>query len=292
MKIRFIVNPNAGTSERVEEISEAVTRVYATVQGIFEVRVTKSSGDAYRLSEDARDKGYSTVFACGGDGTINEVASALVNTPVALGIIPAGSGNGLAHALGIPPDIEEAVALASTGRVRKIDAGVIGERYFFSTAGFGFDALVSKRYNDRVGGRRGILPYVPIVLREFMRFKPEATIIKIDDKYMRVFPFFLTAANTPELGASAVIAPGAKPDDGLLDICLVQDIGLFEALRYTVKLFKGNIDREKKFRRRRGSSFELTRSNPGVVHVDGEPFEVGRKVKVSLLPGALKVWVK
>jgi YegS/Rv2252/BmrU family lipid kinase len=201
LKVRFIVNPVAGTSDRTEQITRGVRKVFASVRGVFEVRVTEGPGDAFKLSEEAREKGYETVFACGGDGTINEVASALVNSRTVLGIIPGGSGNGLARALSIPRDIEVAASIPLRGHVREVDTGVVNERYFFSTAGFGFDALMSKRYNERAG-RRGILPYVPIALREFLRYSPQATLIKWDDKYMRVFPFLLTVANTNQYGAA------------------------------------------------------------------------------------------
>jgi YegS/Rv2252/BmrU family lipid kinase len=292
LKVRFIVNPAAGTSKKVEEITGAVRRVFASVRGVFEVRVTGGPGDAFKLSEEACQKGYETVYACGGDGTVNEVAAALVNSRTVLGIIQCGSGNGLARALSIPIDIELAAALPLKGRVRKVDTGVVNEKYFFSTAGFGFDALMSKRYNERVGGRRGILPYVPIALREFFRYRPAATLIKWDDKYMRVFPFLLTVANTDQYGGDWVIAPGAVPDDGLLDLCILHGVGLFGALRYARSLFKGEIDRVKKFKRIRTASVEITRKRPGPVHLDGEPLQLAKSIKIGVLPGALRVWVR
>jgi YegS/Rv2252/BmrU family lipid kinase len=292
LKIRFIVNPVAGTSNMVEEIFGAVRKVFASVRGIFEVRVTKGAGDAFKLSEEACRKDYETVFACGGDGTINEVASAIVNSQTTLGIIPGGSGNGLARALSIPSDIELAMALPLRGRVRGVDVGVVNEGHFFSTAGFGFDAVVSKSYNEKSVSRRGILPYVPIALREFLRYTPESTLIKWNEKFMRVFPFLLTAANTDQYGGDCVIAPGAVPDDGLLDLCILQDVGFFGAVMYALRLFKGNIDRVKKFKRIRTASIEIIRKRPGPVHLDGEPFQGGEKIKVGVMPRALRVWVK
>lgn len=293
MKVRFVVNPIAGGRSRVEEVSGAIKNVFLSERGIFELRVTEKAGEARELSAEARRRGYDAVFACGGDGTINEVASELVGSEMVLGIIPSGSGNGLARALAIPTGVESAVRLALGGGVRRIDVGVVNKRYFFSTAGFGFEALVSKRYSERPARarRRGILPYLPIVVREFIWYNPDALVVKMNGKLMRIVPFIFTAANTREFGASAVIAPGAVPDDGLLDVCVIEDLGVFDALLYAYRLFSGTIDRARKFKCRRAASFEITRKNPGVVHLDGEPFEVGEKIKVELLPKALKVFV-
>ena len=294
MKIRIIVNPRAGTSSVVDDVSEAVGRVFGDEGGIFEVRTTGKQGDGFRLSKEARDKGYETVFACGGDGTVNEVASALVDgtgeCSTILGIIRCGSGNGLARALGIPEGIEKALRLSIDGRVRPVDTGVVNDEYFFATAGFGFDAALSKRYSETTK-RRGILPYFPLAMKEFFSYKPEATIIKYDDSYLRVFPFILTVANTDQYGAGCVIAPGAVPDDGLLDLCIIQDVGLLTATTYTRRLFKGDIDKTKKFKRIRAASMEIVRKRPGPVHLDGESYHGSEKLKVSVIPKALKVWV-
>lgn len=291
MKVRFIVNPTAGTQDRTEEITGAVGRVFSSERGLFEVRTTKAPGDAFELSEEAKQKGYETVFACGGDGTTKEVASALLNSQTVLGILPAGSGNGLARALSIPRDMELAASLPLKGRVREVDTGTVNGGYFFSTAGFGFDALMSKRYNERAG-RRGLLPYVPIALREFFIYRPEATLIKWDEKYMRVFPFLLTVANTDQYGGDCVIAPGAVPDDGLLDLCILDDVGFFSAAMSARRLFMGNIDKAKKFRRIRTASVEIIRKRPGPVHLDGEPLEGEENIKVGVIPRSLKVWVR
>ncbi|MEE9614556.1 MAG: diacylglycerol kinase family protein [Thermodesulfobacteriota bacterium] len=299
MKVRFIINPIAGGKNRVREISEAVSRVFSSDHGIYEVRVTGKKGDANALARDAVAKGYDALFACGGDGTLNEVASELVKTDVILGIVPAGSGNGLARALKIPWEPEAAVRLLKDGFIRRVDAGVVGggkkgERYFFSTAGFGFDALLSKRYNERPASLRvrGVLPYVPIALVEFFKYRPENTLIMIDGKYRNFRPFILTVANTEQYGSSAIIAPGAVPDDGLFDICIVEDVSLFSAIRDLRKLFSGNIDTIGNFKRIKAGVLEVLRRKPGLVHADGEYFEGDKKVEIRNLPGALKILVK
>lgn len=294
MKIRFIVNPVAGGTDSTEEINKAVSRAFQNESGIFEVRSTKNPGHAYKLAEEARDKNYDMIFACGGDGTINEVASALVKTSIPLGIIPKGSGNGLARALKLPWDIDAGINLALHGKVKKVDVGNVDDRYFFATAGFGFDALISKIYADKAkkSGRRGIFPYFPIALKEFMTYRPRSTKIRYDDRIMRVFPFLLTVANTEQYGGSAVIAPGAKPDDGLLDVCIVEDISPLKALKLAFNMFKGNIDELDGFKRVLANSIEIVMDGGShYVHADGEAFDSSDRVKVSVIPKGLSVLV-
>ena len=297
MKVRFIINPIAGGSDKVEEVTETVSRLLRYIDGIFEIRATRGKGDGRRLSEEARRLGYDCVYVCGGDGTINEVASPLVNTDMLLGIIPGGSGNGLARGLGLGDDLEAQIGLLTgtpesiDARVRSIDVGTIGGRYFFATAGLGFDALLSKAYAERKGvsKRRGIFPYIPAAFREFRRFKPKGVFIQAGEKRMRYVPFILTIANTSQYGADAVIAKGAKPDDGILDMCIVPEVGLIDAIKVARSLFNGTIDEMKGYIRYRSDYFEVHRDEPGTVHVDGEHFTGEKKLKISLIPGGLKV---
>ncbi len=296
MKVRFIINPIAGggpAKNLADEVTEAVRRVLGSEQGIFEVRITSGRGDARRLSKEAKDKGYEFVFACGGDGTVNEVASELVGSDTTLGIIASGSGNGLARALGIPKGVEPAVRLVTKGRIRRIDAGLFEGRYFFSTAGAGFDALLSKRYGERKGAlrRRGVLPYYFLALAEYFRYDPGPCVIKANGKYSRLTPLILTIANTEQFGADAVIAPGALPDDGLLDLCLLPKTGFLGALRAAFRFLRGRIHTLKAYRRIRTDTLQLTRRSPGPVHVDGEYFDAGENLTVGVLPRALKVLV-
>lgn len=291
----MIVNPVAGFGSRVEEITKAVKEVFSDEEGIFEVRATGKQGDGFRLSKEARELGYDTVFACGGDGTINEVASALVGSEVTLGIISAGSGNGLSRALGIPEDPVKALELVVKGKKNKIDVGTVLDKYFFSTAGIGFDAVLSKRYNSRAGGaRRGLLPYVPMALYEFLRYRPTEVKIKwADGKFSSKSPFLLTVANTEEYGGGARIAPGAVADDGLLDFCIIEDVGFFSALMIVKKLLNGTIEKAKGFAQIKASSFKIKRDDCGLLHVDGEPVDGKTEngiLEFKSLPKALKVW--
>lgn len=290
MKIRFIVNPKAGGADRVRIIEDVVARTFRDDNGIFEVRSTKARGHAAELSTDAVRKGYECVFACGGDGTINEVATPLVGTETALGIIPGGSGNGFAKALGIPEDVEAAIQCVKNGATRPIDVGVICGKYFFSTAGCGFDAHLSKSYD--AGGitkkMRGVLPYYPLALWEYLWYKPSSATINIDNFNSTVTPFLLSVANTSRYGAGAIIAPDAIPDDGMLDLCIVPKTGFFNAISLASKLLSGRVTEFKGFESIRAVKIAIQKG-AGAVHADGEPFDWSGDIEISVMRRMINV---
>lgn len=295
MKVRFIVNPAAGTliGRPVERVTKAVREVLSAVKGRFEIAAPSSGIGAEVLSREARELGYDAVFACGGDGTVAAVATPLVGSDTALGIVPMGSGNGLALSLGIPEGVREAVALAREQRTTRIDTGTVADRYFFSTSGAGLDAVLARSYNTGEISRsvRGIIPYLPISLREFLRYDPETITIVSGNSTISIAPLLLTVANTPRYGGNAVVAPGAVPDDGLLDVVVVPRTGLISALRLGRRLLRGDIESAPGYRCFRTVSMEVLRTGASYVHADGEPFEWGGPLKFGIIPRSLKVIV-
>ncbi len=295
MKVLFIVNPKAGSKQgkSVETVTTAVRDMLGGEEGIFEIKITRKPGDAGHYSRDAVARGFDAVFACGGDGTINEAATPLVGTSTALGIVALGSGNGLARSLKIPESAEGAVALAKSFNTKAIDVGVTCDRYFFSTAGFGFDAHLSKRYNEGALSAkvRGIMPYFPLAVKEFYRYKREEVSVKVGNDVTKVTPFLLTVANVANYGSEAIIAPGALPDDGLLDLCIVPDIGIANAYGLASKLLNGRIESVKGFKHLKAESLEIDRNKGTLAHVDGEAFDWKGNISVSVLHKKLKVLV-
>lgn len=291
MKVRFIINPASGAAGSFKRVGELVFEVMGGSSGIFEVKASKSAENAGELAGEAVDKGYEFVFACGGDGTINNVASRLVGTKTALGILPAGSGNALARSLGIPSDPLAAIALLKTGQVRDIDVGKAGGRYFFTTAGFAFEGALSRRYNR--GGLaskvRGLAPYYLLALIEYARFRPDDIELAVDGQTISAAPLILTAANTSQWGGGAFISPGARLDDGLLDFCVVPKAGIAATIALWLRVMKGSVEKQKGFQRVRGKEGVIRGRKAAFAHVDGEPFECGGEITIALLPGALKV---
>lgn len=293
MQALFIINPIAGGANRTKKITDSVRDVLGAEEGIFEIRAAKARGDAGELAAEAVKRGYDAVIACGGDGTVNEVASRLVGTPTVLGVVPCGTGNGFARALGIPRGFDAAMKVIKNRAVREIDAGVICGRYFFATSGAGFDAHLSKVYNEHklISKVRGVAPYVPLSMMEFYKYRPVETVIKIDDDYARLKPFILTFANTDRYASKFVIAPGAEPDDGFLDVCMVPHTGLKDALVLAARLFKGNISGARGYRRVKAARVEIACDTTTLLHADGEPFEHTGTVTVETLHKKLRVLV-
>lgn len=291
MKVRFIVNPAAGSSGKLKSVGEIVRSLLGSSPGIFEVRATNGAGSASALSLDAVRKGYEFVFACGGDGTINDVARELVGTTTTLGIIPAGSGNALARTLNIPMDPAVAIGLLKTGSVRQMDVGKACGRYFFTTAGFGFEAFLSKKYNEgRFTSRiRGIAPYYALAIVEYLRYRPERITLEVDGKAASIEPFIFTAANTGQWGANAFIAPGASLDDGLIDFCVVPKSGVWKTLELGYRIMKGTVESFEGFQCVRGKKGVISGRRTRFAHVDGEPFDYSGDVEITVLPGALRV---
>ena len=293
MKVRFIVNPTAGGVSRVEELTGSIRRVLGTQDGLFEIKVTTEKGVGDIYAREAMRDGYDIVVACGGDGTVNEVASALVGSSIKLGVVPYGSGNALALSLGIPVESDAAIAKIREGKSLDIDAGTLCGRYFFSTAGFGFDALLAKKYNEgTLSSRvRGILPYVPIAVKEFQRYKPEKVEVVIGNRHIEIVPFILTVANVDRFGSSAIIAPDAKPNDGLLDLVIVPEVGLKNSYNLTNKLMKGRIDSFNGYQCIKAKEVEVRRETSSMVHADGEPFEWQGNIHVKIKESAIKVLI-
>lgn len=291
MKVRFIINPVSGTAGRLKLITGLVKDVLGGENGIFEVKATTGPGNEGELAKEAVDKGYEFVFACGGDGTVNGVASQLVGTETTLGIIPAGSGNALARTLQLPLDPAEAIGLLKTGTVRNIDVGMACGRYFFTTAGFAFEALLSKKYNEGSLTRkiRGIAPYYALGLIEYLKFRPDMVIIEVGGKEVGAAPLILTAANTGQLGGGAFIAPGAKVDDGLLDFCVIPKTGIFKTLELVYQIMKGRVESYKGFQCLRGTEAVIKGRKATYAHVDGEPFDFEGDISISILPDSLRV---
>lgn len=284
-KRRFIINPIAGFRR---DKSDIVNLIHACLQDSgFEIAMTSAPGDATHLAREAAQQNYRAVIAIGGDGTVNEVASGLVGTNTALGIIPRGSGNGLARGLHLPLHAREALAVIQDGATKAIDAGSAGPRYFFAVTGVGFDARVGMKFNHAAW--RGPLPYFMIAAREFVSYHPETLKVKLNEQQLEFAPFTLTIANTQQYGNGAVIAPHAQPDDGVLDMCIVDPITLWNVMAHGPKLFNGTIDRAPFIRYRQVTTLEIEKPGPILFHVDGEAQTCEDRLKISILPRALRV---
>ncbi len=255
----------------------------------MEIVPTERRHHATELARQAITDGCTLVVAFGGDGTMNEVAQALVGTEVVLGLIPSGSGNGLARHFRIPLRAEEAFALFQTGQPRLIDMGLADGRPFFVTAGLGFEAEMAREFNLLT--KRGLPGYFRTGARGWMSYQPQDYVVTQNGTRDSQRALTLTVANCSQYGNNAYIAPRAQADDGLLDLAAVPPVNLFNAAPLLVRLFNGTLDRRADVLQRRGTNFTVERPGPGPLHTDGESHTAGARVEFSVRQRCLRVLV-
>ena len=289
-----IVNPLSGAGATPDIAGRRVgflERRFASAGIAGRVHLTERGGHARDLARAAIDAGVSLVIAWGGDGTINEVASTLAGSRTPLGIIPAGSGNGFANELGLSPEPGLALETALHGRDRRIDGGEFDGRRFFNIAGTGIDAVVAERFNTRALGRRGMLPYVQIALREAFRYRGARYRLVLDGEEIVTTAMLIAFANGREYGNRIRVAPGAKLDDGKLEVIVVEDRAPMARLWHCRHLAFGTIERAPGIIVRGGATASVETDGDIIYHLDGEIGRARGRVDVRVLPQALTVRV-
>lgn len=287
-KILLIVNPISGTKSKVDAPSLINTYINKDLFD-FDIRFTEYPGHATQMAREAVDEHYDIVAAVGGDGTVNEVARSLVNTPTALAVIPCGSGNGLARHLFIPMRPKEAIDILNDCVIRKLDYGTINDYPFFCTCGMGFDAYISQKFAE--AGKRGPTTYVEYVLREGLKYKPETYEIQDDQGVTFQKAFLISVANASQYGNNAYIAPQASMSDGLMDVVIMEPFDILDAPQISIDLLNKTLDKCSKIKTFRSKHIHIHRSNPGVVHYDGDPVMMGRDIDINIHPGGINIVV-
>jgi len=294
MRPAFIINPVAGgrrsslpPAERIALVQRALTRHGVTA----DVQVTKAGGHGKQLAREALDAGRSPIVAWGGDGTINEVASQLVGTGVALGIVRAGSGNGLARELDIPISPDRAIDVALGSHQRLVDVGEIAGQHFLNVAGIGFDAAMALEFNRLGGERRGPIRYTIEVFRYGFAYRAVPYVVETDGQRIEAEMLLIAIANLAQYGANAVIAPKAKPDDGLLDVVIVEKRGTLGRLGLAPRVFDRTIHKAPGVTVLPTTRVSVRAHAPMAFHADGEPHRGGTCIEARIHPGALVVKV-
>ena len=250
---------------------------------------TEYAGHAHELAREAVNERVDVVVAVGGDGTVNEVASALVNTETVFAVIPCGSGNGLARHQHIPLNIKGAIRVINEGKVRHLDYGTMGDKPFFCTCGVGFDAFVSQKFAE--GSKRGFLSYIENTLREGVRYKSESYTIEYEDRVDRQQAFLIACANASQYGNNAYIAPEASMEDGLMDITIIKPFNTILAPQVIMQLFSKSLAVNPHVQMTQASSIRITRPSEGPVHVDGDPLLMGKVIDVKIHRHAFRMIV-
>ncbi|MCK5538997.1 MAG: diacylglycerol kinase family lipid kinase, partial [Bacteroidales bacterium] len=227
--------------------------------------------------------------AVGGDGTMNEVSQGLIKTQTTLGIIPTGSGNGLARYLKIPLSIDKAILNINKLDIKLIDTVEINNYHFVNMAGVGFDGHISHKFAEH--GKRGVYPYFKLSVKEFFKYKAKKYRIKIDGEKFKKRAFVISIANSSEYGFEAHIAPRAIIDDGLIDVTLIEKFPAHAAPNLGLKLFTKRIEKNKYTQLFRGKKITIKHKNPILGHMDGEPINFGKKLKIKIHEKSLRVIV-
>ncbi|MBK9337067.1 MAG: diacylglycerol kinase family lipid kinase [Lewinellaceae bacterium] len=287
-RIVFIVNPKAGTNLQ-RHIRKSVEQHLDHKKFIYGIWHTERAGHAAELARQAQAEGYDIVVAVGGDGSINEVASVLLHTDTILGIIPAGSGNGLAMHLGYGRDLDKAVRKLNTAAVKSIDCGMLNGHPFVNLAGIGFDGFVAKQMQ---GSRwRGFLPYLFKSIRAGLSFTPHTCTIETENRTLTETCFVVTVANGPMYGYNFQIAPDARLDDGLFSIVIFKNVPRWQYFAAIPSSLNGRLYHAGFVEHFTAQRVKISCTGDTFVHIDGESIESPGDLEFEILPKALKVLV-
>ena len=286
--IAFIVNPISGTKSK-SRLTKLIRESLDLQQYAPTVVVTEYAGHATQLAQQFALQDYYAVVAVGGDGTINEVASGLIGSETALGIVPNGSGNGFARHLDISTRMNRAIEMLNSSEPIFVDYGMVNEKPFFSTCGVGFDAVVAEKFSDT---ERGLKGYMQTILKDLFQYKPETYHIEGEGIDITTTAFLVNFANASQWGYEAYIAPKASVQDGWLDIAVVSEFPMVVAAGLALSLFTKTIDEMLHMNALRAKEITLTRENEGIMQIDGTPVMMPAKLHVKIVEDGLKVLVK
>jgi YegS/Rv2252/BmrU family lipid kinase len=287
-RVLFIVNPASGPQNDAADVFAAQVAKYIDSTVVdYQIEVTQYAQHASELSRKAVEQNTDIVVAVGGDGTVNEVASSLIGSHTALGIIPAGSGNGLAHHLKIPFNLPDALALINNGRMLLMDTVSVNDIPFLSIAGIGFDALVADKFAGN--STRGLMSYINIVSSEYISYQPLDYELSIDGNRDTYKALFISFANSDQFGYNTSIAPEARVDDGLMDVCIVSKIPLYSIPFVAPMLFVRQVHRTPFVDIIKANEVIVHTTKELIVNIDGEPVTMKGPLSFNLVPHSLKV---
>lgn len=286
-KIFFIVNKYSGTGFKAALEAEFINACEGN--GVScSLAYTEGRYHATALAAEAVSKGYDRVVAVGGDGTVNEVAQGLIGTPAAMGIIPKGSGNGLARHLHIPLQADLALKCLFTSEVMAMDTFRMNGRLSLNVSGMGFDGYIADLF--RLDKTRGLQGYTRLVLNEFLRYPEFDAVLRIDEAEFQKRGFVIAIANSSQYGNNAKIAPSASVRDGLLNISILKKMPPYR-LDFIYSFFAGTIDQTAYCENLQARDLSIKLKAPISFHIDGEPTGTADHFNIQILPASLSVLV-
>ncbi|NOT74000.1 MAG: diacylglycerol kinase family lipid kinase [Cyclobacteriaceae bacterium] len=287
-KVLFIINKYSGTGFQ-DSLEGKIIDMCSLLNLEVTIEYTQHKGHATELAKWAVSEGIPRVFAMGGDGTVNEVAQGLVHTSTAMGILPKGSGNGLARHLHIPLKTSGALELLEKYSIINMDTLLVNDRLSVNVSGIGFDGHVAGKFGKN--GKRGLIGYGKLVVKEFLRFKEFPIQLSLDGKLLKRRSFILALANSSQFGNNAKVSPFASVCDELIDVCFIKKVPITQALGFAQKMFMGKINRSAFVERLQGKNLTIEFDEPMPYHIDGEAMEPVENFNISISPGSLKMIV-
>lgn len=287
-KILALINPISGTLNK-DSLPKSIDKIIDSEKFEIEIKYTEHANHAYELSKEAAANGYYGVLAIGGDGTVNEVASALCDTETALGIIPLGSGNGLARHLRIPLNIDKAISIINENHIENFDYCTANDRKFFCTCGLGFDAQVSSTFAKR--GKRGPVGYFQSAISEYIKYRSQTYKITSSNGIITEKAFIIACGNASQYGNNAYITPNADMQDGEIDVTVMLPITPFDTAMLGLLLFSKHIDQDVNIISFRTADLSIERESEGIMHLDGEPVNMPKTIEIKCHKGGLKIFV-
>lgn len=286
MKIKFIVNPISGNGKQ-KDIESLINKYLDKEKFDFDISITERSLHAAEICKTAIDNKYEAIIAVGGDGTINEICGELIGTDIALGIIPAGSGNGLAFHFGINRKIAESIKQLNTSQIEIVDSCTANGIPFVNVSGIGFDAHIANLFHHLT--KRGFRNYIKLIFKE-INYKPKKYIIKYDGKTREVKALLISFANATQYGNNFRISPKSEIDDGLIDFVIVRNMPKIKIPQFLLKIARGKVNSSEYVEIIQTKEMEII-SDERIIHLDGEPHEINNNVIVKNNPKSLKVLI-
>ncbi|WP_317899024.1 diacylglycerol/lipid kinase family protein [Aurantibacillus circumpalustris] len=286
-KILFIVNPNAG--KRIsEKIIDAIKK-NVPKEINYVVVIWKDKDHFEEITELLKTQGFTDAIAVGGDGTVNHVAKTILNTGITLGIVPIGSGNGLARSLGLSMKIDEVVRQIAQGKTTTIDSGSVNGIPFFCTSGIGFDAHIGNLFASLE--KRGLQGYVKITFRELFKYRAKNYTIEFNGQTIQRKAFLITVANAGQYGNDFYIAPQANIEDGLFHIAILKPFNFFQVFGLMIKILSNKAHLSKHVETYSTNTVKITRDQKDTIHFDGDPEFTDKEVFFENKHQSLKVIV-
>ncbi len=286
--ILAIINPVSGTGSK-DKIPRLIDTVVDQEKNDVSIVMSEYAGHAREIATQAVNDGIEIVIAIGGDGTVNEVGSALCGTDTALAIVPSGSGNGLARHLRISMNASRALQVLNNGVVGQFDYCRINDRPFFCTCGMGFDAAVSYKFSNE--GTRGFITYIKTALSEYIKYQPQDYVINIDGTELKEKAFVIACCNAAQYGNNAYIAPRATMQDGLIDVTVMHPFNMIESPLIGARLFLRQLNHDNHVSIYRGKHVIIERNQDDIVHIDGDPLVMPARVEIENVSRGIHILV-